>query len=988
MKQHVLSVLLLLSLLLSILPLGVQAEENGFIDSITAVSEDIDRESLETLSDLEAPNGYTFDGSVSRQSYPKRTATEGSCGETLTWSFSDGELVISGTGAMTEFAGLSDAPWYDLAASVKKVTICSGATSISQFAFCNLSSLSEISIPDTVTAIGQMAFIRCTSLTAAVLPASVGEIPYGLFGDCSAFVSITAPGVTTIGDYAFQGTSITSFEVWKQLTDISSLAFFKTPIEAFTVEDGNPIYTASAGVLYTDAGKTLFAYPQGASADSFTMPATVTKVGDLAFANAASLKQIKLPSSVETLGSSAFQDAGLTSVTIPNSVTEAGDFTFYGASLQSVTFGTGLESTSYEMFEGCTSLTEIHFPSTPFRLYARTFAYCSSLTEVTLPQNVEEIGNGCFGECRRLRSFTGEGLKLIPFQALMNCSALEEVTLPVVEDIKRASFYGCSSLKQVLLPATTTYVHNVAFPADTLLLCANPELSKFGTNGLARIQDINITGTDSYTESYRVLELVNEERGKQGLAPLQMDQTLIDCAMKRAAEISILFSHTRPDGACIFEMDPKIYAENIAAGQSSAEQVMNSWMNSEGHKANILTSNFRSIGIGCFRIGNVYYWVQNFGVEEADVAEKLADKTVTETISAGLYEIPEATISAGVSFAFGGSNAPYTINFTVKLTSNPILKGETAQATVVASNSGFYVPITIENTGCEWSSSDETVAAVNESGVITAIGDGAADICVKLGLIEQQTRITVGQEASNPEPTDPKPDDPEPTEPKPDDPEPTDPEPTDPEPTNPEPTDPETSATCNGGEDCPSKKFVDVNTKEWYHPYVDYAVTHGLFGGTSGNTFEPETAMTRAMLVTVLWRYEGQPKGYQNTFSDVNAKSGSWYIDAVAWASANGVVNGVGNGKFDPEGKITREQMAAILFRYAQKKGIDTSKRGDLSGFPDANRISGYAKEAVYWTVGEGIINGSDGKLLPQGNATRAQVATILMRYIENIVKK
>lgn len=193
---------------------------------------------------------------------------------------------------------------------------------------------------------------------------------------------------------------------------------------------------------------------------------------------------------------------------------------------------------------------------------------------------------------------------------------------------------------------------------------------------------------------------------------------------------------------------------------------------------------------------------------------------------------------------------------------------------------------------------------------------------------------------------------------------------------------------CDGGEGCPSRKFVDVNPKEWYHPYVDYAVTHGLFGGTSDHTFEPEAAMTRAMLVTVLWRYEGQPKGYQNTFTDVNAKNGGWYIDAVAWAAANGVVNGVGNGRFDPEGKITREQMATILFRYAQEKGIDTSKRGSLGGFSDAERVSVYAKDALQWAVGEGIINGSDGKLLPQGSATRAQVATILMRYIENIVKK
>ena len=193
---------------------------------------------------------------------------------------------------------------------------------------------------------------------------------------------------------------------------------------------------------------------------------------------------------------------------------------------------------------------------------------------------------------------------------------------------------------------------------------------------------------------------------------------------------------------------------------------------------------------------------------------------------------------------------------------------------------------------------------------------------------------------------------------------------------------------CDGGEDCPSAKFVDVNTKEWYHPYVDYAVEHGLFGGTSENTFEPETAMTRAMLVTVLWRYEGKPMGYENTFVDVNAKSGSWYIDAVAWAAANNIVGGVGNGKFDPEGEITREQMATILFRYANWKGIDTSKRGDLNAFPDGGKVAGWAKEAMQWTVAEKIIGGSDGKLLPQGSATRAQVATILMRFIENIVNK
>ena len=164
---------------------------------------------------------------------------------------------------------------------------------------------------------------------------------------------------------------------------------------------------------------------------------------------------------------------------------------------------------------------------------------------------------------------------------------------------------------------------------------------------------------------------------------------------------------------------------------------------------------------------------------------------------------------------------------------------------------------------------------------------------------------------------------------------------------------------------------------------MDFAVERGLFGGMSPNTFEPNAPMTRAMLVTVLWRYEGEPDAPANTFSDV--KAGTWYSDAVSWASANGVVNGVGNNKFDPEGNITREQMATILYRYCAGKGIDTSKQGSLSGFPDAGKVSSYAQAALQWTVAEGIIGGSDGKLMPQGNATRAQVATILMRFIENI---
>ena len=187
----------------------------------------------------------------------------------------------------------------------------------------------------------------------------------------------------------------------------------------------------------------------------------------------------------------------------------------------------------------------------------------------------------------------------------------------------------------------------------------------------------------------------------------------------------------------------------------------------------------------------------------------------------------------------------------------------------------------------------------------------------------------------------------------------------------------------------PPADFNDVSEDAWYKGAVDYAVASGLMNGTGNKRFEPESPMTRAMLVTVLWRYAGEPAEGENIFSDV--EDSEWYAKAVAWAAENGIVGGVGNGRFEPEGEITREQMAAILYRYCNSEGIDTSKREALTAFPDGDKTSAYAQDAISWAVAEGLIAGSkvNGKLwlAPQGNATRAQVATILMRFIENIVK-
>lgn len=183
--------------------------------------------------------------------------------------------------------------------------------------------------------------------------------------------------------------------------------------------------------------------------------------------------------------------------------------------------------------------------------------------------------------------------------------------------------------------------------------------------------------------------------------------------------------------------------------------------------------------------------------------------------------------------------------------------------------------------------------------------------------------------------------------------------------------------------------FTDVVAGTWYYGAAAYAYNNGLFAGMTPTTFAPNATMTRAMLVSVLWRLAGAPAPKApNTFVDV--PDGAWYTDAVTWAAENGVVSGIGGSRFDPSGFVTREQTAEILYNYAHSKGYDVSARADLTAFPDAGSVSGWAEEALYWANAAGLINGTvrDGQTIldPQGSASRAQVAMILMNYVEHVV--
>ena len=606
------------------------------------------------------------------------------------------------------------------------------------------------------------------------------------------------------------------------------------------------------------------------------------------------------------------------------------DATVTSADIPAAIDGVAVTSIGGEAFSWCSSLISVTIPSSVKSIGDYAFHQCTSLTSVTIPSSVKSIGDCAFYGCISLTSVTiPDSVTSIGDYAFCGCSSLTSVTIPDwVWRVGTAAFFECSSLTAICVAeGNTAYTSEdgVLFSKDKTVLHSYPA----GKTESEYAIPGSVTSIDSYAFS-----------GCTNLTSVTIPDSVTSIGYVAFSSCTSLTSVTIPDS-----------------------------VTSIGYEA----------FVDCSRLTAIYVTEGNTAFASEDGVLFSKDKTRLYSYPAGKtekeYAIPDSVTTIDSS-AFSGCT-----NLTSVTISDSVTKIEACMFYGCSSLTSVTIPesVTIICSSAFYGCSRLTSVTIPES--VTSIDDYAFEYCSSLTSVyfmgnapelgdnvfqlwddEKETYVNIpdltlyyieGKEGwTTPE-------------------------------WNGYPT-----ATWKPEEPTPPVEFVDVPKDEWYVGAVDYAVKNGLMGGTSANTFEPESAMTRAMLVTVLWRYEGKPMGYQNTFSDVNAKDGSWYIDAVAWAAANGIVGGVGNNKFDPDGNITREQMATILYRYAKKKGIDTGKRGDLSAFPDGGKVESWAKDALQWTVAEKIIGGSEGYLLPQGNATRAQVATILMRYIENIVKK
>ena len=976
-------------------------------------------------------------------------ATSGTCGaedseSSVTWKLTQNNegnenptytLTISGNGAMADYA-VGKAPWHVALSEaanrkqINQIELSSGLTHIGDNAFLQ-ASVTDVKIPDTVISIGTNAFWNCNTIQTTI-PASVQELGatafYGTFvvnvdanspyfcseedgkilynkdkttlyqvsQDCTGNFTIPST-VTTINDFAMNGCAKVTGElvIPDSVQTIGVSAFESSGFTSLTL--GNSVKEIGRSAFYKCAAMT----------GNLVIPASVTTIGENAFASTGFNGKLDFQAQIEEFPAAIFKEQNFTSVSFSNSVKTIGDRAFENCKqLATVTFGQGLETIGRFAFDGAGISGKLTFPDSLKRIKDYAFSNCLGITEIDFPEGNATIEYGAFTGDTGVQKIKIP-LSEIQFDKLTNEgywiftqyteNKLETIVVGTAPNEKCMSLFANSlaGLKTIVIGTGVSEINNYAFKNSTSLESAlypsdlvidneaksNQKLIDVGTK-----YTVAANGSMGQNTEQAMLTFETPE-GKTCPAVTYLSTNESAVTVDENGKIKAVGSvgqkatiKAQYDGTTFAKVDVTI---GTSAGKDfySIDPVIadQTYTGTELKPAVKVTKNGEVIETGY----SVEYSA-NTNVGTATATVKVGDTVIGTATFNIVKATPSISISATPSTLTGGGSVELTVSgvptkgklavtcdnditvnekdgkyaaqlpnatkdytFTAKYTGtdnyNDVEKTCVVKVTRKSSHSSSSGSSTTPTNTVSASTAsngkvalDKSTAKKGNTVTVTVTPDAGYQLD-KLTVTDAKGKTVDVTKKSDGKYTFTMPD-----------------------------SKVTITPTFSKIEDTkPSKNgFDDVASSDWFADAVKYVADKGLMSGTGSDKFAPSATTTRAMLMTVLARYAGED----------TTGGATWYEKGMNWAKAKGVSDGT-----NPNADITREQLVTMLYRYAGSPVVN----GSLDSFSDAASVSSYAVNAMQWAVANGIVSGSNGKLNPQNNATRAQVAAILMRFCE-----
>ena len=837
-----------------------------------------------------------------------------------------------------------------------------GVSCIGSSAFYKCRRLTSVTIPNSVTSISNMAFDGCTSLTEFVVSKGSKSfsavegvllnkekttlIKYPLGKTNTSYEILNS--VTNIGDWAFcDCTSLASITIPNSVTSIGRSAFQNcTSLMSITIPDR--VTSIGGSAFYGCSGLT-----------SVTIPNSVATIAHNTFNGCKWLASVKIPDSVTSIGDSAFQGCKkLTGITIPNSITSIGIAAFYGCtSLTSIEIPNGVEIIDQRVFQDCTNLTSIEIPNSVTYIGWYAFGYCTSLTSITIPNHVRGVGSNAFEGCTGLTGIElPDSVKSIGQYAFQGCTALKNLTTPSqLREIGQSAFKDCTGLETLNIPSVET-IDASAFSGCTALTSVSlPKNVKTIGNAAFRycesIKDVYYAGSETEWSAIDIQPYNNPiVNATKHYAGETHTHNYVDgvCTICGAKDPNYVPPHTHDYNAVVTAPTCTGAGYTTFTCTTCGQSYKDNYTDALGHDY----KNGECTRCHAKDPGQTHTHDYKSTVTRPTCTEK---GYTTHTCSCGDSYKDSYKDVLGHLYIFGKC-----IRCGEKEDSSETHKHDYKSRVVdpTCTEGGYTL------WECECGKSYETLHT-------KALGHEYKDgVCARCGAkdpnahthqyVETVTKSTCTEKGY-------------------------------------------TTYTCSvcgdsykgsytdalghsyvggictrcGASDPnykPPVSFVDVPETAYYYKSVQWAVENGITEGVGNNRFDPNGQCTRGQVVTFLWRAAGKPIVSENvSFSDV--QPGAFYYEAVKWAVANGITQGVGGNRFAPNDTCTRGQVVTFLHRAANTPSAST-----ISSFVDVPATAFYYN-AVNWAVANGITTGVGGnRFAPNDTCTRAQVVTFLYR--------